>query len=98
METFWQTIQFIVIAIAWIIVIHLAKTGEKELAKREEDNKTIKVANYTAEEVLEPTDKKSLAFTYVEPEVQTPEVKKQKGGFVSKELLRSYLAKRIAKD
>ena len=102
MEEFWQTIQLIMIAIAYIIVWHLSGTGRQELARRKKEKEkakdTIKVVNYTAEEVPQITDGKPSAFTYVEPEVQVPEVKKKKGGFVSKEFLRAHLAKQVVKD
>lgn len=100
MEEFWQTIELIIIAIAYIIVWHLSGTGRQELARRKKEKAkdTIKVVNYTAEEVPQITDGKPSAFTYVEPEVQVPEVKKKKGGFVSKEFLRAHLAKQVVKD
>lgn len=100
METFWQTVQLIVIAIAYIIVWHLSGTGRQELARRKKEKAkdTIKVVNHTAEEVPQITDGKPSAFTYVEPEVEVPVAQKKKGGFVSKEFLKAHIAKQVVKD
>jgi len=107
-ETVWTILKLIGVAIAYVVVIHLVKTGQEELAKRKEkdDTVTIDITDYKITEIPKLSAPDKPLFTYVpqeevtepeEPDIHIPIVKKKKGGFVSKELLKSYMSSQIGR-